>query len=451
VARAFTIFCCGTGSNSFDFSNPAYFDGELVTTLARLHGGMEFVDWVILDGPGSGGFQTDQLWAESFKGMLGEKRGTLFGEGWEQNADAAVAYVKGVASYTGPDKLSKEKREKLVEAFMQQNGVQIDDMVTEKGQTKPSEFWFFKKTRTRNLIGSKIEERGVITPQMLQQKKAEIFRSKPVGPTEKGGKGVRQERVADPITTVVLVGWSRGGVTCHMIANRLAKELPDVHVNIFALDPVPGLGQFADHRCELGPNVKSYVGIFARHELSWGFSPIVPKTAPSTKKVIFSIWGRHATMVGNAATDGSGKDPKRCPEIGTIVRDLAEKTVQSWGVPLTKTKSLSDIDILKKYDQVIKDRALYLEMRNAAYTVRQRSNKGVTSSDVRDVGISAKESKWFDEVEGLASFEPFVNAHHFAIALRCARKGELELAKLSADSLTRRVAGHLGAVLPNCI
>ena len=49
-------------------------------------------------------------------------------------------------------------------------------------------------------------------------------------------------RKGKPITCVNVVGWSRGGVTCHMFANALAETegWSKIPVNIFACDPVPG-------------------------------------------------------------------------------------------------------------------------------------------------------------------------------------------------------------------
>ena len=73
----FTVFFCGTGSNNQDSlpkgeappENKAerkaakakviYHAGELISTLGQNHAGMEFVDWAIIDGPGSGNIQED--------------------------------------------------------------------------------------------------------------------------------------------------------------------------------------------------------------------------------------------------------------------------------------------------------------------------------------------------------------------------------------------------------
>lgn len=52
-------------------------------------------------------------------------------------------------------------------------------------------------------------------------------------------------------TQVNLIGqvWSRGGITCHMLANAMLKILlKDIPVNIFAIDPVPGPLNFQPKR-----------------------------------------------------------------------------------------------------------------------------------------------------------------------------------------------------------
>ncbi|MGH8257451.1 MAG: hypothetical protein ACRET0_14695, partial [Steroidobacteraceae bacterium] len=93
----FTAFFCGTGSNSFDFANSDYHCGELVSTLARNAAGMEFVDWIILDGPGSGNHQEDEKFVTP--GNYSTARGIAFGSGWEENVAHAVAMIHGKAQW----------------------------------------------------------------------------------------------------------------------------------------------------------------------------------------------------------------------------------------------------------------------------------------------------------------------------------------------------------------
>ena len=80
------------------------------------------------------------------------------------------------------------------------------------------------------------------------------------------------------IEIVNIVGWSRGGVTCLKIANLLNEVLPQLNVNIFAYDPVPGEDPSkhdADTRT-ITPNVKSYFAVLALNERHGNFACIGP-------------------------------------------------------------------------------------------------------------------------------------------------------------------------------
>lgn len=71
-------------------------------------------------------------------------------------------------------------------------------------------------------------------------------------------------------TRVNLLGWSRGGISCHMLANAMSRDaaLKHIPVNIFAIDPVPGIGNFQENRVKLESNVKEYIAFYARDERS---------------------------------------------------------------------------------------------------------------------------------------------------------------------------------------
>jgi hypothetical protein len=60
-----------------------------------------------------------------------------------------------------------------------------------------------------------------------------------------GGVPVPEKQVY-PVTEIILVGWSRGAVTCHMMANKLFQDTLTSHipVSIFAVDPVAGSWEF---------------------------------------------------------------------------------------------------------------------------------------------------------------------------------------------------------------
>ena len=322
-----TIFFCGTGSTKFDTGNANYWNGELVSTLASHHTGREFAEWIVVDGPGTSNLQADELFTKSADyGMSG----TLFGKGWEENVLHAMNIIKGKCDW---------QRKQLTEAEynrLKAAGIPIEDVKVEGS-------WFWRNYN--------YGERSV-TQQKLQEQIIKTFRKNGIIPTQ-----------------VNLVGWSRGGISCHMLANAMFKDaaLKNIPVNIFAIDPVPGIGNFQEHRVKLNSNVKEYIGFYARDERSKGFSCVIPQTATGTRTHIFPIPGRHATLVGNAAADGN-TGAKVLAEPGQFVRHFAETCLKRWGTPLTKTLNLSDATLKNLGDAMVKDAAKYKAMEKCSYT-----------------------------------------------------------------------------------
>jgi hypothetical protein len=360
---AFTIFFCGTGSNSYDFANTNYVAGELISTLARNHIGHEFVDWIIVDGPGSGNLQEAEKWVKSPN--YTQTRGTLEGKGWEENVKHAVAVLRGIVQDDRQEHTRKEEK------LLRKMGVGVHE--------EPGRLW-----GTRN-VQDPLHAR--ITPQMLQQKKIEIL-----------GQNVTYDRIN-------VIGWSRGGVTCHMFANAMAETIDMAHlpINIFACDPVPGQGNFQDHRIRLQKNVRNYVAVYAQDERSRGFSPVLAVLQPQTQSFITTIPGRHATLVGNASADGaSGFNCLYGP--GQVTRDLAEKYLTSWGTTLRDKLDLSDVTILQRYDEMLRQAPRYEAMHDQSYTYFTQSNRI----------INAPDGTWtdMDEITQLESDPAFVNSHH---------------------------------------
>lgn len=324
----FTAYFCGTGSHRFDENNPNFWNGELVSTLAGNDQGREFAQWIAVDGPGSGNLQDDQLFVEP--GGYFNWTGQLFGRGWEENVAHVQQVIKGKSNWSRT-KLSEEEYQRLKRA-----GVNIPD-------ASATASWFWRSYDYGNRVP---------TPQQLQEQIITQFR-KPRIPTQ-----------------VNLVGWSRGGISCHMLANAMAAdpELRDIPVNIFAIDPVPGLGNAQEQRVTLGANVKEYVGFYSRDERSKGFACVVPSVARGTRKSIFPMPGRHATLVGNASADGAGSG-KVLAEPGLIVRHFAEVCLTRWGVKLAKCVDLSDKQLMSYHQSIEKDDAKYKAMRSKSYTV----------------------------------------------------------------------------------
>lgn len=354
----FTVFFCGTGSNKFDPHNPNYWNGELVSTLANNMASREFADWIVIDGPGSGNLQADELFtAPGGYGMTG----TLFGYGWEENVQHAMNIIKGHTTWQRTE-LTQKEHDRLTRAGVPIPPVEVSDA------------WFWRRYNygKRN-----------VTQQQLQEQIIKTFR--------KGGIIPKQ---------VNLVGWSRGGISCHMLANAMLADpqLKHVQVNILALDPVPGLGNCQTHRITLGSNVKEYVAFYARDERSKGFACVIPHMAPSTAVHVFPMVGRHATLVGNAALDGI-KGPTFVEQPGLVVRHYAERCLTRWGSVLNKMLKLTPAQI-NAYLKTIADRqVMYLDMRKHSYTKLTEHDGGERYVSLGEKGIK------FSLVTGL-NFKP---------------------------------------------
>ena len=350
-----TVYLCGTGSNSFDNNNPTFWQGELVSTLAQNNQGREFAQWFIVDGPGSGNLQEDDLWVESPN--YSDIKGSLFGSGWEENVNHALCLMKGNFDWQR-EKLTEEQYNQLKKA-----GIPIEDV-----KVTGSFLWRKYDYGDRQ-----------VTQQQLQQQIIRIFRKDGIIPTQ-----------------VNLVGWSRGGITCHMLANAMLadSQLKDIPVNIFAIDPVPGPLNFQPEKVTLGKNVKEYVGFYAKDERSKGFTCVIPTVAADTKMHIFPISGRHATLVGNASIDGSeGENALYAP--GLVVRHFAEVCLTRWGCDLANKLALTDTQITGYHTDIVNDVDKYTAMRRKTYSIHESTGK-----DERKVSLG-KEGKAFSEIVGV--------------------------------------------------
>ena len=168
-------------------------------------------------------------------------------------------------------------------------------------------------------------------------------------------------------------------------------QLKSIPINIFALDPVPGISNFQEERIKLGANVKEYVGFYARDERSKGFSCVIPQTATGTKTYIYPMAGRHATMAGNATAGGgeplNADDLKRLVEPGRIVRHFAETCLKRWGVQLNKTLNLTDADLNLLTGNITRHEALYKLMHEQSYTYFTELDKGERSVSLGSKGV----------------------------------------------------------------
>ena len=179
------------------------------------------------------------------------------------------------------------------------------------------------------------------------------------------------------------IGHSRGAVECIMAAWYLyAYGRRDIPVNIFAIDPVPGPGEWYGILTQLPPNVANYVGVYAWDqsvqlstdkffmalvprpngpmsgksaditlggpwyewwEDSWKIladnsqlaDPLAPSNAPQPQGYeLYACRGRHSTVAGNTTGDGQ-YDPNNVSEsvalVPQLVYKLARAYLTKWG------------------------------------------------------------------------------------------------------------------------
>ena len=199
-----------------------------------------------------------------------------------------------------------------------------------------------------------------------------------------------------------------------MLANAMRNDstLKNVPVNIFAVDPVPGLLNFQDSRVKLGSNVKEYVAFYARDERSLGFACVVPEFDKATKVNIYPLPGRHATLVGNAAADGN-QGAKVYAEPGQIVRHFAETCLTRWGVRLEKKLDLAADQINDLLTKMKNDLSAYITMRRTVYTspTQIAGERSITKGS-KEINFTAASSASYAPEPGLAT-DPIPNNDYF--------------------------------------
>ena len=213
-------------------------------------------------------------------------------------------------------------------------------------------------------------------------------------------------KLAAKLTTINLIGHSRGGVVALVTANLLAKYMPSVKVNIIGLDPVPGPGYLPPYMCTLNQrNLNCYIGIYAIDETSGGFNAVVPGIQLTNNnhwdplksgydsideknyKLIFSR-GRHATIPGSLVADGTGDHTKASKDIGCVgelIHHLCLNRLQHWNVTIGSDADANHIDKLKTV--MTNQSEQFYQMRNTGYTGMRAFNnifyynaRGITST-----------------------------------------------------------------------
>ena len=168
-----------------------------------------------------------------------------------------------------------------------------------------------------------------------------------------------------------LIGFSRGGVLT-MIMARWASD-SDLQskikkINILAYDPVPGypLGDplywlesntsLPDHILSLSDKVHQFVAIYATHERSIRFEPVIPEwDSENTRVLLLMLPGSHETLIGNTENDGHAGVPFLNPDetgpelvhVSRISRLIAEHLLSGeyWGTVTFASPLYSEADI----------------------------------------------------------------------------------------------------------
>jgi len=178
------------------------------------------------------------------------------------------------------------------------------------------------------------------------------------------------------------IGHSRGAVECIMAAWFIfmygSDQVKNIPINIFAIDPVPGKGQWYSLLTQLPPNVVNYVGIYAWdmciQPLDSPFMAVVPRpnglmmgqpntftpndswiwtgwkyladkaqrqdplaagnTPQPTGYELYACRGRHSTVAGNATADGkyvAANVSDNVAPVPELVYKMARAYLTQWG------------------------------------------------------------------------------------------------------------------------
>jgi hypothetical protein len=158
-------------------------------------------------------------------------------------------------------------------------------------------------------------------------------------------------------SAINMAGWSRGAITCHMLAHALVKHpyLKNIPVNIFAFDPVPGPDNFHLEQISVPSNVNAYTALIAEDESRKIMKPVLFDAGSdenSDKKFkTIPLPGAHNTAVMTTRS-----------EVGTIGAALAHKFLTKYGTRLREPMLLTDVQFCELYAKVRMDIAKYRQM-----------------------------------------------------------------------------------------
>jgi hypothetical protein len=170
---------------------------------------------------------------------------------------------------------------------------------------------------------------------------------------------------------------------------------PDITLNIFAIDPVPGTGEWYGILTQLPPNVASYVGVYAWDQcvqpadkpfmalvprpngrmtgkpkniklgttwLPWKYTwmaiadgcqltdPLKPGNSPQPQGYdLYACRGRHSTVAGNTTGDGNYDPNNVSPSVAPVpklVYKVARAYLTQWGTTF-RTRSAVEENVIQ--------------------------------------------------------------------------------------------------------
>ena len=171
--------------------------------------------------------------------------------------------------------------------------------------------------------------------------------------------------------TINLVGWSRGAVTCSMIAHAIAeagfvKLIPMLSVNIFAFDPVPGAandfgtkGKSFDKTGRVGatntlPRIVNYYTSVLMENMDWKGALFKNTSQPTLEKSDRPFTGQHpGTFISEYPFPGSHADSVKYAKpdnpSGHVSLHLCHEFLLKNGTELTKPYQLTEKETLEQY------------------------------------------------------------------------------------------------------
>ncbi|MCY0388372.1 hypothetical protein OVY01_14230 [Robbsia sp. Bb-Pol-6] len=433
-----TLFFCGTGFGSADFYRATYPQGELVATLARNMAGTEYVDWFIVDGPGSGNSQAAEKFVEPIN-SLGESLGKPFGYGMEASAEHAIQMIRGVATWSpalhplrneqlNPGLIRRQQFREDQDARQQVFGQWTAAATAQPGHVMATPASTVVKLKNRSISIPHEKDFNRITRKGATRRKGHVAPNRtpitsptPFRPTAQQliMQRIAMARRSRPITAINVVGWSRGAVTAHRFANKLhaAADLRHIPLRIIAVDPVAGFFNYTDKRdTTLPENVVEYICFYACTEKKWWLKPMKPVPYANMRTTFYPVPGGHATIVGKPDVGGefalknarlanwSASENAYRLSPALLVRRLTERYLIAWGTKLSQHLPNDDAALLGDYDLMIKSRGKF----------RKDAPPGALPSSKRTIGVKGLPNKNMSLYAALREEMDtiFINDHH---------------------------------------